>query len=105
MLVFAQMLNLVCGAWFGQTMTCTNIVLDNENGFGLFQVVRLKQVEHTLNEKRILQAIKFPFLVALTYHFKVRTACFEYAIRNSALTYIWTLYRYSFYNLNLNNQT
>lgn len=37
----------------------------------LLQVVRLKQVEHTLNEKRILQAIKFPFLVALTYHFKV----------------------------------
>ncbi|XP_067936048.1 cAMP-dependent protein kinase catalytic subunit alpha-like [Watersipora subatra] len=34
------------------------------------KVVRLKQVEHTLNEKRILQAIKFPFLVALTYHFK-----------------------------------
>jgi len=34
------------------------------------KVVRLKQVEHTLNEKRILQAISFPFLVSLKDHFK-----------------------------------
>ena len=40
------------------------------------KVVKLKQVEHTLNEKKILHAINFPFLVTLKYHFKVTTLFF-----------------------------
>ena len=35
------------------------------------KVVKLKQVEHTLNEKRILASINCPFLVNMEYHFKV----------------------------------
>ncbi|XP_067136515.1 cAMP-dependent protein kinase catalytic subunit beta-like isoform X2 [Centruroides vittatus] len=34
------------------------------------KIVKLKQVDHTLNEKRILDAINFPFLVNLKFYFK-----------------------------------
>lgn len=34
------------------------------------KVVRLKQVEHSLNEKRILHAINFPFIVNLLHAFQ-----------------------------------
>ncbi|XP_059496006.1 cAMP-dependent protein kinase catalytic subunit gamma-like isoform X5 [Stegostoma tigrinum] len=37
------------------------------------KVVKLKQIEHTLNEKKILQAVRFPFLVRLVFSFKDNT--------------------------------
>lgn len=34
------------------------------------KVVKSKQIKHTLDEKKILQAITFPFIISLKYHFK-----------------------------------
>ena len=34
------------------------------------KVVKLKQVDHTLNEKRILECVSFPFIVNMVSHFK-----------------------------------
>ncbi|XP_049706408.2 cAMP-dependent protein kinase catalytic subunit alpha-like [Helicoverpa armigera] len=34
------------------------------------KIVKMKQVEHTLNEKRILEAIRFPFTVYMEFSFK-----------------------------------
>lgn len=37
------------------------------------KIVKLQQVEHTLNEKKILHAINYPFVVGLKFHFKDNT--------------------------------
>lgn len=37
------------------------------------KIIKLKQVEHTINEKRILESINFPFIVKLEFSFKDNT--------------------------------
>ena len=49
---------------------------NNNNYFALkvlsmHDVIRLKQVEHVKNEKNILLEIAHPFLVDMTWHYKV----------------------------------
>ncbi|XP_014663666.1 PREDICTED: cAMP-dependent protein kinase catalytic subunit-like isoform X2 [Priapulus caudatus] len=62
------------------------------------KVVKLKQVEHTLNEKRILNSIKFPFLVNLEYHFKDCTNLYmilEFVAGGEMFTYLRRKGRFS----------
>lgn len=72
---FTRLKTLGTGS-FGRVMLVRQI--DGEKYYAMkildkSKVVKLKQVEHTLNEKRILNAVQFPFLVNLEYAFKDNT--------------------------------
>lgn len=55
------------------------------------EVVKLKQVEHTLNEKHILDIIDFPFLVKMVASFQDSVNLFmvlEYVVGGELFTYL-----------------
>ncbi|CAF4125927.1 unnamed protein product [Rotaria sp. Silwood2] len=61
---------------FGRVMLVKHISNGNFYAMKILEkqkVLNYRQIEHTLHEKRILQAISFPFIVNLDYHFKDST--------------------------------
>ncbi|CAF1034956.1 unnamed protein product [Brachionus calyciflorus] len=61
-------------------------------------IVKMKQVEHTLNEKKILSSIDFPFIVKLAYSFKDTTNLYmvlEYVSGGEMFTHLRKTGRYS----------
>ncbi len=61
-------------------------------------IVKMKQVEHTLNERKILSSIDFPFIVKLAYAFKDASNLYmvlEYVSGGEMFTHLRKTGRYS----------
>jgi tRNA A-37 threonylcarbamoyl transferase component Bud32 len=61
-------------------------------------IVKMKQVEHTLNERKILSSIDFPFIVKLSYAFKDTSNLYmvlEYVSGGEMFTHLRKTGRYS----------
>lgn len=62
------------------------------------KIVSLKQVDHTMNEKKILSTINFPFVVMLKYHFKDTTnlyMCMDFVNGGEMFTHLRKLGRFT----------
>lgn len=58
---------------FGRVMLCRHKESSKYHAMKILEkgkVIKLKQVEHTLNEKRVLICCKHPFIVEMAYAFK-----------------------------------
>lgn len=61
-------------------------------------IVKMKQVEHTLNEKKILCSVDFPFIVKLVYSFKDTSNLYmvlEYVSGGEMFTHLRKIGKYS----------
>lgn len=61
-------------------------------------IVKMKQIEHTLNEKKILCSIDFPFIVKLVYSFKDTSNLYmvlEYVTGGEMFTHLRKIGKYS----------
>ena len=87
---------------FGRVMLA-NLKTDKTQQFAIKMlkkenIVMKKQVEHTLNEKKILYSIKFPFIVNLAYFFKDNSNLYmvlEYASGGEMFTHLRKVGKYT----------
>ncbi len=81
---------------FGRVMLVRYIVTANKPYYAMKimakrKVIRANNVRHVLNEKRILQAVRFPFIVNYMYHFKDNANIFlvmEYVAGGDMFTHL-----------------
>ncbi|XP_013778363.1 protein kinase DC2-like [Limulus polyphemus] len=79
---------------FGRVCLCRDKVTTNYYAMKILQmadVIRLKQIEHVKNEKTILQQIKHPFIIELTWTTHDDTSLymlFEYVCGGELFTYL-----------------
>lgn len=87
---------------FGRVMIC-NLKRDHHQRYAMKMlkkenIVKMKQVEHTLNERKILASIDFPFIVKLAYSFKDTSNLYmvlEYVSGGEMFTHLRKTGRYS----------
>ena len=87
---------------FGRVMV-VNLKRDRDQRYAMKMlkkenIVKMKQVEHTLNERKILSSIDFPFVVKLAYSFKDTSNLYmvlEYVSGGEMFTHLRRTGRYS----------